>query len=376
MKILIAPDKFKGCFTAAEAAALIAEGVGAAGGGHELRLLPIADGGEGTADAVRAALGGKWVEAASHDARGRPVSGRYVWLEAERVAVMEMSAVAGLASLTPEERAPLDATSYGVGELIRDARERGARRIIVGLGGSATNDAGVGMAGALGWRFLPEPEATAWIAPRDFPAVTGIAPPSISGSETDEWPEIVAACDVTNPLLGPRGATRVYGPQKGATAETVETLENALRHVADLVAKQAGHDERDTPGAGAAGGLGYGLLSFAGARLTSGFSLVAELIGLEAAIRECDLVLTGEGCLDGQTLDGKGPAGVAALARRHGKPVIALAGRVRREAREAGLFDRCVALAEDDVPTEVALREAAPRLRAAAKAALSAAGAG
>lgn len=373
MKILIAPDKFKGCLTAAEAAELMAEGVRAAGAGHEITLLPIADGGEGTADAVRAALQGVWIEAASHDARGRPITGRYAWLEAGRVAVIEMSAVAGLASLAPQECDPLTATTYGVGELMLDACRRGARRIITGLGGSATNDAGMGMAGALGWHFLPKPADGNWVTPRDFLSLTDMVPPTALGLET--WPEIVGACDVTNPLLGPRGATRVYGPQKGATAADVETLETALRHVADLVALRGGLDKRDTPGAGAAGGLGYGLMTFAGGRLTSGFDLVAELIGLEAAIARCDLVLTGEGCLDGQTLDGKGPAGVAALARRHGRPIIALAGRVRTEARAAGIFDRCVALADDDVPTATALREAASRLRAATREAVLAAGA-
>ncbi len=371
MKILIAPDKFKGCLTAPEAAELMAEGVRMTGADHDITLLPIADGGEGTADTVRAALHGVWIEAPSHDARGCPITGRYAWIESERVAVIEMSTVAGLTALAPAERDPLTATTFGVGELMNDARRRGARRIIVGLGGSATNDAGVGMAVALGWRFRPLSDATnAMITPRDFPMITELIAPARSTDNT--WPEIIGACDVTNPLLGSRGATRVYGPQKGATPADLETLENALRHVADLVASQPGRDrrngrdERDTPGVGAAGGLGYGLLTFAGARLTSGFNLVAELIGLEAAIARCDLVLTGEGCLDAQTLDGKGLAGVAALARCYGKPIIALAGRVREEARTAGLFDQCVALANDDVPTATAIREAAFRLRAAA----------
>lgn len=363
MKILIAPDKFKGCLTAAEAAGLMAEGVSAAGGGHEVRLLPIADGGEGTADALRAALGGTWVEAGSHDALGRAITGRYAWVEASRLAVIEMSAVAGLAALAERERDVAGSTTYGVGELMMDARRRGARRIIVGLGGSATNDAGVGMACALGWSFLPRWPSKSRLTPRDFPELTAVVPPEALGSEA--WPEIIGACDVTNPLLGSRGATRIYGPQKGASLNDQESLEAALRHIADLVARSGAGDQRDTPGAGAAGGLGYGLLSFARGWLTSGFDLVAELIGLESAVRECDLVLTGEGCLDAQTLEGKGPAGVAGLARRHGRPVIALAGRVRIQAGDVSSFDRCVALAEEDVPTEVALREVASRLRAA-----------
>lgn len=369
MKILIAPDKFKGCFSAAEAAALMAEGVRqAAGASHEVRLLPIADGGEGTADAVRAALGGEWIDVPAHDARGRAMTGRYAWMAATRTAVIEMSAVAGLVMLAAEERDPLTATTFGVGELMMDARRRGARRIVVGIGGSATNDAGFGMAAALGWTFMPVDAGVRWVVPRDFLKLSALRAPDA----IEQWQEVIGACDVNNPLLGPRGASRIYGPQKGATPEGVERLEKNLAHLAELVVAQTGRDERNTPGAGAAGGLGYGLMTFAGARLTSGFGLVSELIGLEAAVAESDLVITGEGCLDGQTLDGKGPAGVAALAKKHGRPVIALAGRVRVEAREAEIFDRCVALAEDDVPTEVALREAEPRLIEAARRAVQA----
>ncbi len=355
MRILIAPDKFKGCLTAPEAAAIIAQAIQDLGPSHEITLLPIADGGEGTAAVVCSACNGEWINAASHDALGRGIIGRYVWLERDATAVIEMSAVAGLGSIEPSERDPLRATTFGVGELLLDAIHHGARKIILGLGGSATNDAGVGLACALGWKFAPFTDHRRWVTPEDFLQITEIIAP-----KREAWPQIIAACDVTNPLLGANGATRIFGPQKGADAKDLGLLEMALTHLASVAATQIGRDERDVPGAGAAGGLGYGLLTFANARLVSGFDLVAGLISLEKAVAEADLIFTGEGSLDGQTLDGKGPAGVARLAQRYNKPVIAVAGRV--SSNSAALFSHCEALSDGDTPIAQSMREVRPRL--------------
>jgi glycerate kinase len=251
--------------------------------------------------------------------------------------------------LSQTELDPVRATTFGVGEMILDASKRGADEIIIGLGGSATNDGGFGMARALGFRFFAETGAK----------LDGLKPSSFSrgyrqlnGPVSEllrlvriERPsalallKIVAAVDVRNPLLGANGATRVFGPQKGATADKIDILERALTRLADVVAKEFGFDYRDEPGAGAAGGLGFGLMSFCGAKIQSGFDVVAEAVGLESKMKDADLVITGEGSLDRQTLEGKTPAGVARLSRKLGKRVFAIVGRTTdsREVRE--IFD-------------------------------------
>jgi len=339
MRILIAPDKFKGSLGAGAVAQGIAAGIRQALPGAEIEVVALADGGEGTAEAIQLAGGGEWIDCPVHDALGRPIIARYVWLEKARRAVMEMSAAAGLFRLAPEERDPTRATTFGVGEMILAATRRGAHEIIMGIGGSATNDGGFGMARALGFRFLNRAGAEIGA---EVPALLELD--RIESPNDSHFPAIVAASDVTNPLLGAEGATRTFGPQKGATPGQLEILERALARLAEVATGSLGCDFRITPGAGAAGGLGFGLLTFCGATIQSGFEVVAEAIGLREKIAWSQIVITGEGKLDQQTLAGKGPAGVAQLARAAGKRVFAIVGQSPNESKARALFDDVVTL--------------------------------
>jgi len=361
MKILVAPDKFKGSLSAVEAVAAITRGLRAVWPEAEITGVPIADGGEGFAEALGGTLGGSWVETRALDPIGREVEARYMWVEAARLAIIEMSAASGLWRLTKEERAPLRANTFGTGQLIRHAVARGARKIFVGLGGSATTDGGVGMAAALGYEFLTSDGEELALHPGCFIALT-----RIQAGGVIELPEIVAACDVQNPLLGPRGTAHVFSPQKGASASDVVALEGGLSALADCVTGDLGCDFRDTPGAGAAGGIAFGLMSFCGAQVCSGFDLVAETLQLEKRIAASDLVVTGEGRIDGQTLEGKGPAGVAAMAHKYGKPVLALAGSVTETAAVEKLFDATCAIIDEPVTLDAALTRGAEFLERAA----------
>lgn len=337
MRILIAPDKFKGSLGALAVGCHIAAGLRAVWPEAEIQIQPVADGGEGTAEVLRQSLGGVNIQCAAHDARGHAIEACYVWIASARIAVLEMSAAAGLAQLSPNERDPLSASTFGVGEIFRAALARGADNILVGLGGSATNDGGLGLARALGFRFL-DPRA------KEITSADGLADLARIERPADlVLPAITAVSDVCNPLLGPRGATHTFGPQKGATPEMIVVLERALTRLADVVA-ETGTDFRAVPGAGAAGGLGFGLLAFCGAELRAGFEVVAEAIGLRRAIAEADYVITGEGQLDRQTLEGKAPAGVARLAREAGKPVFAFVGRADDDPELRALFDGVVSL--------------------------------
>lgn len=361
MKILVAPDKFKGSLSAVAAVEAITRGLRAVWPDAEISSAPIADGGEGFAEALGQALGGAWVETRALDPIGREVDARYAWVEGERLAIIEMSAASGLWRLTPEERAPLRANTFGTGQLIRHAVERGARKILVGLGGSATTDGGVGMAAALGYEFLTSDGEELALFPGHLIALT-----RIQADCAIELPEIIAACDVQNPLLGPRGTAHIFSPQKGASESDVIALEGSLGALADAVTTDLGCDFRDTPGAGAAGGIAFGLLSFCGAKVVSGFDLVADTLRLEERIAASDLVITGEGRIDGQTLEGKGPAGVAALARRHGKPVLALAGSVAENAAVHALFDATCAIIDEPTTLAAAMSRGAEFLERAA----------
>ena len=334
MRILIAPDKFKGSLGAEEVAERIRAGIHSALPTADIELLPLADGGEGTAETIRRARGGEWVSCAAHDALGREIHARYAWMAPSALAVLEMSAAAGLQSLLPEERNPVKASTFGVGEMLRAAASHGAQEIIVGLGGSATNDGGFGMARALGFLFVG----------RDDRELTGPVSTLVNLSRIEppgdlSFSRITAACDVTNSLLGPHGATRIFGAQKGATPEQLEILERSLARLAEVAARTFDHDHRDVPGAGAAGGLGFGLLTFCGAAVRSGFEVVAEAIDLRAKIERADVVITGEGKLDRQTLAGKAPAGVARIARALNKPVYAIVGQAAGESEVRELFN-------------------------------------
>ena len=358
MRILIACDKFKGSLAASAACAAIARGMRKRFPDAEIDECPIADGGEGFAEALAAPLGGQWVEVAAHDALGRPVMAKYLLTRTDGkvVAVMEMAGASGLWRIGEGERDILSANSCGTGEMIRHAIEiSGAEKIVIGLGGSATNDGGAGMATELGVRFL-DANGNA-IKPSPGALAGCLAKIDLSGYRKP--PPIVVACDVDSPLLGPLGATRVFGPQKGADAATMPILEAALEAI---VRCSAGEQTATRPGSGAAGGLGFGLIHFAVAEMMPGFEIVASLSGLEKRIEAADIVITGEGSLDAQTLAGKGPAGVARLARKYHHPVWAFCGRADLSARNSGLFDRITELALTGLPVNVLLSRAASLL--------------
>ena len=326
MRYLCAPDSFKESLTAAEAARAMAEGIRRGDPDAEIRCLPMADGGEGTARALADATGGTMLTASAHDPLGRPVQAGLALLGDGRTAVVETAAASGLALLRPSERDPKATTSYGTGELIRAALDAGAETIIVGLGGSATNDAGAGLLQALGVRLL---DGNGNDLKHGGAALADLATIDISTMDPAlKNVAITAACDVTNPLTGPTGASAVFGPQKGASQADVATLDAALAHFAQVIESRLGVAVNDVPGAGAAGGIGAALKGFLDAEFRPGIAIVIEQSGLDAAAQWADVVFTGEGSIDFQTKFGKTPAGVAETAKRHGKPVIAVAGHI------------------------------------------------
>jgi glycerate 2-kinase len=355
VRILIAPDKFKGTLSAREVADAIAAGLREKLPDAKIDIVPMADGGEGTAEVITTALGGSWMNCNAHDALGRKIQASYGWIEGSKLAVMEMSEAAGMRRLKTNELNPEIANTIGVGEMILDATKRGANEIIIGLGGSATNDGGFGMARALGFGFLGEKEIERTL---DLATLQRIEKP-----KDLKLPKIVAAVDVKNPLLGEHGATRVFGPQKGVTPEKIDNFERALGRLADVVAQQFGSDHRNEAGAGAAGGLGFGLLSFCGARIRTGFDVVAEAVELETKIKDVDLVITGEGSLDRQTLEGKTPSGVARIARKNGKRVFAFVGRASDDPEPRKLFDGVYNNARAGMSDEENMKRATELLR-------------
>ncbi len=321
-RVLLAPDQFKGTLTAAEVAGHLAGGIGSVRPDVEVQVVPVSDGGDGLLDvAVRA--GFELVPLRASGPTGQPVDASYA--RRGHDAVIEMAEICGLARLAPNTTAPTTATSRGVGEAIAAALEAGCTQILVGIGGSASTDGGAGMLAALGARLLAAdgselPDGGGALADIDRMDVSGLHP-ALAGAG------VTVACDVDNPLTGPAGAAAVYGPQKGASPQQVTALDDALTRFADVVARTVGRDVRDQPGAGAAGGVGFAALALLGARLRPGAEVVQELTGLESAMAGVDLVVTGEGSLDEQTLHGKAPAAVAAAARKAGIPVVAVAGR-------------------------------------------------
>lgn len=327
MRVLVAPDKFRGTMSAAEAARAIEAGWSRADPSAELELVPMADGGEGTLDALMAALGGERLTERVTGPLGDPVLAPFALVPSAdgAMGVVEMATASGLALIPRTRRDPKIATTYGTGELILAACRRGARKVLVCVGGSATNDGGAGMAQALGVRLLDrrgEDVGPGGAALIDLGSIDirGLDPSVRDAS-------FVVATDVDNPLLGPNGATAVYAPQKGASAEDVRRLERALAHMAAVVSSDLGIDVRDVPGGGAAGGLGAGLVAFLGARLRPGVQVVMDALGLPARIERADLVITGEGRFDRQSLRGKVPAGVLRAASAARVPALVLCGR-------------------------------------------------
>lgn len=338
MKILVAPDKFRGSLEAAEVCDAVKQGVLQAYPDAEVTTIPLADGGEGTSAILTSQANGRQVNLTVTDPLGRPLQAVYGISEDEKVAFIEMAAASGLALLSIHERNPLLTSTYGTGELIRDALDRGVSKIILGIGGSATTDGGIGMAGALGYTFfgadgeklVPNGGALGHIH-------------SIDASQRDprlDNTSIIIACDVTNPLYGENGAAYIYGPQKGATPAMVPMLDEGLANLARVASEAFGRDVSGTPGAGAAGGLGAGCMWFLSATLKDGISIVMEQCNVPGLIAQSDLVITGEGKVDEQTLSGKVVKGLAGLCQDHGVPLAVVCGTLQitaRQAQEAGM---------------------------------------
>jgi glycerate 2-kinase len=338
MRVLIAPQEFKGTLSGRAAAEAIARGLGNARPDWELDLAPLADGGPGTMDALLAACGGERRAVVVEDPLGRPVSAAFgILSDGDRTAIVEMAEASGLWRLTREELDPHRSSTFGTGQLVRAALEEGCRRILVGAGGSATNDGGAGAVEALGARLL---DASGQPVARGGAALAGLARVELDGLHPAlREADLRVATDVRNPLLGPTGATYVFGPQKGADAPALEVLEAALARFAERVAESIGRDASAQEGTGAAGGLAFGLVAIAGARIAGGFDEVSRALELPRRLRSADVVITGEGRLDDQTPFGKGPGAVASEARRLGKRAVCFAGAVSG-GRE--LFDEVI----------------------------------
>jgi glycerate kinase len=326
MRVVVAPDKFKGSLSAPDAARALARGVAAAAPGAEIDLVPMADGGEGTVEALVSATGGTFHEETVTGPLGAPVRAPFGLLGDGRTAVLEMASASGLVLVPRDRRDPLRATTRGTGELLLAAIATGARRVIVGIGGSATNDGGAGLGQALGVRLLDDEGRDLEPGGGALARLDRIDPSGLDPRLRDI--EVAVACDVDNPLCGPRGASAVYGPQKGAGPAEVAILDANLDHFARIVARDLGLAIRDLPGAGAAGGLGGGLVAFASGRLEPGITLVIDAVGLADRLKGADLCLTGEGALDASSAFGKTAVGVARLARSLGIPTLALAGTI------------------------------------------------
>lgn len=356
MKIIIAPDSFKGCMSARQAAEAMEHGVHHVLPDAECVLVPMADGGEGTVQSLVDATGGTLLEATVTGPLGTPVHAQYGMLGDGCTAVIEMAAASGIGYVDETTRDPRITTTYGVGELILDALDHGVTAFILGLGGSATNDGGTGMAQALGAHLL---DAQGNELPFGGAALAGLA--TIDVSDLDSriaTADIRLASDVTNPLTGPQGASSVFGPQKGADASMVAELDAALHHYASIVARDLGRDVETVPGAGAAGGLGAGFLAFTGARMRSGVSLAVEATGLKTLTAGADWCFTGEGGIDSQTQYGKTPIGVARAVKEAAPhcPVVAFAGNVGSGVEE--LYSQGIDAVFGIVPGPQNLRQA------------------
>jgi glycerate kinase len=375
MRIVIAPDKFKGCLAARDVAAAIADGLRRADPAVDVEQIPMADGGEGTVDALVAATDGRLITCrVTGPLPSMKVDATFGMLGDRTTAVIEMAAASGLHWLKPDQYDPMKTTTYGTGELIMAAAIEGAKRIILGIGGSATVDGGIGCAQACGVQF--EVDRGVIEGPGDAPLTGAMVAYADPSKVTDNLPaanlrgiEIIVACDVDNPLIGQRGAARIFGPQKGATPQQVESLDRALESLSMRV--PFGYEIRDRPGAGAAGGLGFGLIAFFGAKVQSGFEVVAHAVRLRQRIAGADLVITGEGRLDASSLGGKTAIGVARLCKELGIPCVALVGAVGEGADRAlaegitqylEIGDRPMPLAEAIARAPELLQGAAERL--------------
>lgn len=326
MKILIAPDKFKGSLSAFEVADSIEKGILKVFPKAVIVKVPMADGGEGTVESLVDATGGKIIKTNVKDPLFRDIESFYGILGDGKTAVIEMAAASGLYLLKDYERNPMITTTYGTGQLIKDALDRGCRRFIIAIGGSATNDGGAGMATVLGVKFYDKDGIEIGLGGGELSKIYSIDTSNIDDRLKEC--EFIVACDVANPLIGENGASRVYGPQKGATKEMVEVLDKNLEHYGKLLEKYFNKKIIDVPGSGAAGGLGAGLMAFLNAQLKNGIEIIIETLKLEEKIKEADIVISGEGKIDFQTAFGKTISGIAKLCKKHNKPLIVIAGTV------------------------------------------------
>ena len=359
--VLIAPDKFKGTLTAAEAAEAIARGWRGARPGDRIELLPITDGGDGFGEIISRSLGAEPQTIKTVDAAHRPCTATWWWHERSRTAIIESARIIGLAQLPPKKYHPFELDTLGLGEVLQAAAKKGARECLIGIGGSATNDGGFGVAGALGWQFFNDRDEKIlrWT---ELHSLAQIRPP-----DSPRWFErLIVAVDVQNPLLGPQGCTRIYGPQKGLKPADFEFAERCLEQLSIILSKELHLNCAEEPGAGAAGGLGYGLRCFGGAKLEPGFNLFARYANLEQRLNGMELVVTGEGAIDSSSMMGKGVGELAALCKRLNVPCIGLGGIVT--SGEA--FHKTYALAPEFVSHEEAISHPAVHLESlAAKAA-------
>jgi len=370
MKIIIAPQGFKGNLTALEVARAIEEGIKRVVPHAKTTIKPMADGGEGTVQALVDATGGEMMVTEVTGPLEERVTAHWGILSDKTTAVIEMAAASGLPLVPPEKRNPLMTTTYGTGELIRTALDHGCRKLIIGIGGSATNEGGAGMAQALGAKFLDArgeelPFGGAALARLEHIDVSNLDPRLADF-------DVTLASDVNNPLCGPRGASAIYGPQKGATPEMVKQLDAALAHYADVIQKDLGIDVRDVPGAGAAGGLGLGLMVFLKAKMVPGIDVVIKATKLVADLKGADLVFTAEGRIDRQSAMGKVPTGVALKAKEFGSTVIALAGEVADDHRvvyEQGI-DAVLSIAPGPISLEQSMADAEKLIANAAECAM------
>ena len=331
MKVVVAIDSLKGSLTSLEAGEAIQEGILRAISDAEVIVRPLADGGEGTVEALTRGMNGRYEKITVTDPLGRPTDAVYGILEDFHTAIIEMSAAAGITLIDAKDRNPMNTTTYGVGEMIKDAIGKGCRHFFIGIGGSATNDGGIGMLQALGYGMLDTEGKQVSLGAKGLAELVSI-------TDEDVLPELKKctfqiACDVKNPLCGEKGCSAVFGPQKGATPDMITQMDSWLGKYALLTANRYKKADFQYPGTGAAGGMGFAFLSYMNAELRSGVQIVLEETKLEEYVKDADIVVTGEGCLDGQSVMGKAPIGVAALAKKHHKKVIAFAGCVTEDAK-------------------------------------------
>lgn len=352
--ILLAFDSFKGSLTSSEVADAFEEGLRTVLPDCMVRKVCLADGGEGTAEALATSLNGEWVEAEVLDPLMRPVHARYGLVDNGRTAIIEMATASGLTLLTENERNPLKTSTYGTGQLIADALARGCRKLLIGIGGSATNDAGTGMLNALGFRFY---DKEGHLLSGCGDSLERIAAIDVSHTLPQlKHAEIRVACDVTNPFCGPMGAAHIFAPQKGATPAMVECLDRGMSHLAEVIRQYNKVDVTNMPGAGAAGGLGGTFSALLNAHLYQGVEMVLDALHFDALLRGCDLVVTGEGRIDRQTLMGKAPSGVLKAASRQGIPTIAIGGSVEwcKELEECS-FASILSINEENLPLHIVM---------------------